>query len=66
MADLRTRQLAKWLVQQTGKPAIDQLYDCLRTAVYGLPGRGAVKAEDLVHELAYLLDKHPPDSDKSD
>lgn len=62
MFDLKTRQLAKCIVQQIGKPSIDQLYDALRTTVYGLPGNSAVSTEDLLHCLAELLDKPDPSS----
>ncbi len=58
--DKRTRALAKRLVAAVGKPAIDQLYDCIKGAVYGMKDGSVVAAEDLVHVLAELLKKPDP------
>lgn len=62
----RAKVLAKVIERGIGKPYIDQLYDSIRTGVYGLPGTGAIQLKDLVKELAELLDKVEPSSSESD
>lgn len=58
----RVRNLARSIDFGLGEPYKTELYNCLRTAVYGLPGSSAVQAKDLVHELAKIMDKPDPSS----
>ena len=62
----KAKILAKTLKHGTGEPYISQLYDSMRTAVYGLPGTSSIQMKDLVKELALLLDKVEPSSAEDD
>jgi hypothetical protein len=62
----KEKTLAKIIKHQIGQPYVDQLYDSMRTAVYGLPGTDAIQMKDLVKELSVLLDKVEPSSAEDD
>ena len=59
----KTARLATKIIDTFNDETVDEIYNCLRQAVYGLPGN-AVKAEDLVHEMAEILGKADPSSAK--
>lgn len=62
----KAKVLAKILKHQVGQPYIDQLYNSMRTAVYGLPGTDSIQMKDLVQELSIVLNKVDPASADDD
>lgn len=52
MKNLRAQNLAKGIKAGLSHSYFTELYDCLRTAVYGVPGSSVVQISDLVDELA--------------
>ena len=61
----KTAKLATKIIDTFNEETVNELYNCLRQAVYGLPGN-AVTAEDLVHEMAEILGKVDPSSSEED
>lgn len=58
--DNRAKALAKIIKFHIGEPYISQLYDSMRTSVYGLPGTSAIQLKDLVEQLSKVLNKVEP------